>query len=63
MADERRQGLSPEDLASLLEKLDEVMAEAERLRQEVSRQLSVQRADQQQRITPSTRKRRPLRRR
>ena len=63
MVDERRQTLGPEALAALLEKLDEVMAEAERLRQEVSRQLSTQRADQQQRITPSPRRKRPSRRR
>lgn len=63
MADDRRQGLGPEALAALLAKLDEVMAEAERLRQEVSRQLSAQRADQQQRITAPPPRKRPARKR
>jgi hypothetical protein len=57
MADER-QTLGPEALSALLVKLDEVMVEAERLRREVSRQLAEQRADQQQRITEPTRRRR-----
>ena len=62
MVDERRT-LGPDALASLLHKLDEVMAEAERLRQQVSRQLSTQRADQQQRITPPAKRKRPSRKR
>lgn len=45
MADERK-------LAEVLAKLNEVMAEAERLRREVSRQLTEQRASQQQQVTP-----------
>jgi len=46
MADERK-------LAEVLAKLNEVMAEAERLRREVSRQLEEQRGRQQQQITPT----------
>jgi hypothetical protein len=62
MADER-QTLGPEALSALLVKLDEVMAEAERLRREVSRQLAEQRADQQQRITQPPRRKRTARKR
>ena len=46
-------------LASLLKKLDDVMAEAARLRDEVSRQIADQRSGQQLRVTatPARRKR------
>ena len=54
MAD--RQLLTPERLAQLLEKLNDVMGEAARLRREVSRQLVEQRGTMQQKVT-STRKR------
>jgi hypothetical protein len=40
---DRRLPLTPERLATLLDKLDDVMAEAARLRREVTRQLSEQR--------------------
>ena len=40
---DRRVPLTPERLATLLDKLDDVMAEAARLRREVTRQLSEQR--------------------
>jgi hypothetical protein len=60
MADERTPiTLGAGALASLLAKLDEVMAEAARLRDEVSRQLSDQRRRQQQRITPPPSRRKP----
>jgi hypothetical protein len=58
MADERKIALGPGALASLLEKLDDVMAEAARLRAEVSRQLTEQRGRQQQKITQPAAQRR-----
>jgi len=48
-----RQLLTPERLAQLLEKLNDVMGEAARLRREVSRQLLEQRGTMQQRVTPA----------
>ena len=55
MADEGKAvALDPGVLASVLKKLDDVMAEAARLRAEVSRQIAEQRGDQQQKITPSS---------
>ena len=64
MADERKIALGPGALAALLEKLDDVMAEAARLRAEVSRQLAEQRSRQQQKITepPSQRRTRSRKR-
>jgi hypothetical protein len=57
MTDERKGvAYSGELLTDLLTKLDDVMAEAARLRQQVSRQLADQRSDQQQKITVPTRK-------
>jgi hypothetical protein len=56
-----RSSLTPERLAQLLDKLNEVMAEADRLRREVTRQLNDQRRSVQQRIT-GTRKRAAKRR-
>ena len=50
MADEGRP-VGPEHLKQVLERLDEVLAEAARLRKEVIRQLTEQRADQQQHVT------------
>jgi hypothetical protein len=49
--------LTPERLSQLLTRLDEVMTDAARLRREITRQLSNQRRDQQQKVT-NTRKRR-----
>jgi hypothetical protein len=63
MSDERKSTLGPDALAILLEKLDSVMVEAARLRREVTRQLSEQRAGQQQRITAPPRRKRPSRKR
>ena len=51
MAD--RQLLTPERLAQLLEKLNDVMGEAARLRREVSRQLVEQRGTMLQKVTPA----------
>ena len=54
MADERK-------LAEVLAKLNDVMAEAERLRRDVSRQLAEQRGSQQQKISPTPRRKRSAR--
>ena len=54
--------LAPEQLRQLLQRLEEVMAEAERLREQVARQLSEQRRRVQQRLTPVRRKPRGKRR-
>jgi hypothetical protein len=56
-----RRELTPERLAQLRDKLDEVMGEAARLRREINRQLDDQRRSVQQKVTP-TRKRTPKRR-
>ena len=53
---ERRVPLTPERLATLLDKLDDVMAEAARLRREVTRQLSEHRHGLQQTSGSSRRK-------
>jgi hypothetical protein len=49
--------LTPERLSELLARLDEVMTDAARLRRQITRQLSDQRRDDQQKVTV-TRKRR-----
>ena len=54
MADARK-------LAEVLAKLNEVMAEAKRLRRDVSRQLAEQRGRQQQQITPPSKRKRTTR--
>jgi hypothetical protein len=51
MSDARRAPISPHELEELLAKLDEVMAEALRLREQVSRQLTDQSRVQQQRLS------------
>ena len=43
--------ISPENLKQVLDRLDEVLSEAARLRKEVIRQLGEQRADQQQHLS------------
>lgn len=55
--------LNPDALASLMAKLDEVMAEAARLRDEVSRQLAHHRRAQQQQLTPPSRRKKRSRKR
>jgi hypothetical protein len=52
MPEPRRAPFSPHELKHLVEKLDEVMAEALKLREEVSRQLTEQNRGQQQRLSP-----------
>ena len=42
-----RQSLTAEELAEVLKRLDEVLAEAERLKREVATQLAARRADRQ----------------
>jgi hypothetical protein len=59
MAD--RQLLTPERLAQLLAKLNDVMGEADRLRREVSRQLVEQRRAMQQKVTTARKRPRKLR--
>lgn len=63
MAESRNSAVATtEELARLLRRLEEVLAEAGRLREEVARQLADQRRRQQPRVTglrtPPTRKRR-----
>jgi hypothetical protein len=53
---DRRDPLTPERLAALLATLDDVMAEAARLRREVTRQLADQRQATQQRVTSARKK-------
>ena len=52
----REDPLTPERLAHLLEKLNDVMNEASRLRRQVTRQLADQRRIFQQRLSTSRRK-------
>jgi hypothetical protein len=59
MAD--RQALTPERLAQLLAKLNDVMGEAARLRREVTRQLDEQRRTIQQKLTPARKRARKVR--
>ena len=49
--------LTPERLSELLNRLDEVMTEAARLRREITRQLNNQRRDQQQKVTVTGKRR------
>ena len=56
MADDRAP-ITSEHLKQVLDRLDDVLAEAARLRKEVVRQLTEQRADQQQHVTMRKRKR------
>jgi hypothetical protein len=52
MPDERkRQTLPPERLREVLDRLNEVLSEAERLRDEITRQISDQHAQQQQHVS------------
>jgi hypothetical protein len=59
MAADERSSLNPQKLGEVLAKLNDVLAEAARLRKEIIRQLSDQRAAQQQHLTvPRKRKKR-----
>ena len=55
MADDRPP-ISPEKLKQVLDRLNDVLAEAARLRAEVMRQLTDQRAGAQQHLSPRKRK-------
>ena len=57
MPDEKKRQLPTDHLKEILQKLSDVMVEAERLRKEISRQLAEQRAALQPRVTPIRRKR------
>jgi hypothetical protein len=54
--------ITSEHLKQVLDRLDDVLAEAARLRKEVVRQLTEQRAGQQQHVTARKRKRAPHKR-
>jgi hypothetical protein len=63
MADDRTP-ITSDNLKQVLDRLNDVLAEAARLRKEVMRQLGEQRAGQQQHVTPERkRKSAPKRRR
>jgi len=53
--------LTPEVLAQLLAKLNDVMDEATRLRRQVTRELSEQRRGVQQKVTPARKRARKVR--
>lgn len=55
MADDRAP-ISPEKLKQVLDRLNDVLSEAARLRTEVMRQLTEQRAAAQQQLSPGKRK-------
>lgn len=55
MADDRTP-ISPEKLKQVLDRLNDVLSEAARLRSEVMRQLTEQRNAAQQHLSPRTRK-------
>ena len=65
MADQRKGAITEHALKDMLTKLNDVMAEAERLRGQVSRQLAEQRSDQKQIVpltpAPPSRRKRPSR--
>jgi len=62
MADDRTP-ITPEKLKDVLDKLNEVLGEAARLRKEVMRQLSDQRASDQQLLTLARKRKRAGRKR
>jgi hypothetical protein len=63
MADDRqRQTLAPGQLRAVLDRLNEVLEEAERLRDEITRQLTARQQEQQQYLTPVGRKRKRAKR-
>lgn len=49
--------LTPERLSELLARLNDVMADAQRLRREITKQLNDQRRNEQQKITNTRRRR------
>jgi hypothetical protein len=62
MPDDRPRPLSKDELAAVLKRLDEVMLEAEELRQVVTRQMAEQRSGTRQEFTPPSPKRRKRKR-
>lgn len=58
MAADERTPITSENLKEVLDRLNEVLAEAARLRKEVMRQLSDQRASLQQHLAPSRKRKR-----
>ena len=50
--------LTTRELADVLNRLDEVMAEATRLRREITKQMTDHRRDQQQKLSPPARRHR-----
>ena len=57
MAEDLPRSLRTDVLRGLLHRLNAAMAEAKRLRDQITRQLDEQRASQQQRLSPVRRKR------
>lgn len=49
-----RKPVTPEELRALLETLDQVMADAEALRRDISQQLTSDRKSQQQTLSPES---------
>jgi arsenate reductase-like glutaredoxin family protein len=58
MAADERTPITSEKLKEVLDKLNDVLAEAARLRKEVIRQLADQRASQQQHVTATLKRKR-----
>jgi hypothetical protein len=63
MADDERAPIPSEKLKEVLDKLNDVLAEAARLRKEVIRQLSDQRASQQPLVTVTQKRKRTIQKR
>jgi hypothetical protein len=62
MADERTP-ITPENLKEVLERLNDVLEEAARLRKDIIRQLSDQRAGHRQHLSPARKRKKPSRKR
>lgn len=56
--DRKRQPLTTDRLREVLERLNDVLAEAERLRDEITRKLAAQQLEQRQYLAPGGKKRR-----
>ena len=52
--DRKRQTLPPERLREVLARLNQVLTEAEKLRDEVTRQLEIQHHNEQQHLSPQS---------
>jgi len=55
MPEEPRKSLTPAQLSEVLDRLDQVMAEAARLRRQITKEMAAQRRRQQQKLSPVTR--------